>query len=193
MGDFTSKPNYAKTTSGVWHDKNRRFARQSRFVETEHIAPHYTAHGVELRLKRLPKSSGGSIIKAARVLGVSGDTLTCQDINDATIYQVAKPWRLRVTSFPLLGPNITATAQGVQNRILTGTINGVTVTENQEITPRYFETSESTGDEIPGDVLLIEKVPAEILNLIGDDNQPVVWTDRNDAGRAWAAKGVILG
>lgn len=140
-----------------------------------------------------PTATSNPIIKAVNILGVGAETLTCRDPIDDTIYQVAKPWRLRVSSFTQLEQGITAAATGVQTRVLSGSINGVTVLESQEITPRYFEPLGGSTGSVSGELLLIMKVPAEALNLTGDDGQPVVWTDLNGSARAWAAKSVILG
>jgi hypothetical protein len=124
------------------------------------------------------------IIKEVVLLSEAADTLTCQD-GAGTIYQVGKPWPLRQsttnTQSGSLGAGASITSNTVSTRTVSASFSGHFLVEPQAIQPTYRV----------GEYIMIEKVPASEIGLVGLDTLPVVWTDRNEAGRAWGSTGQI--
>lgn len=156
------------------------------------VHPKHTSVGTSWEAIPGSRSESSSTVKLVQVIGFYGDYLAClEPSTNLTFYAVA-PWPLRTSSQPaqVYGSITAITVLSPSERRVTGTIGGVPVTEIQNIVPTY-----GLGEQM----ILIENVGNEACgglrtdpNLVHGDNA-IVWTDRNEAARAWAAIAVING
>ena len=128
---------------------------------------HITKQGNRYIISLADAQGGASGLSGLATITDIRDTyLLCE--KDGAPITVAKPWALRNGVVWPAGATYEYTGAG--SRIATGSSG----TEQQRLTPDY-----EVGEE-----LLVERLPS--ARITDDDGAPIVYVDKNNAGRCWA-------